>query len=186
MTEDRDQDRGLSTYSVVVFYLLFAGAAVLWDIVRSGPTHLRFFDGDTWVRDLVLGLGVGLAVVVLSRIGRRFLAPIRRLESDLAEALGPLSHLDVFVYALMSSVAEEMFFRGAMQPSLGLALTAVIFGFVHGGYLGRLWIWSLFALLIGFAFGWMFEYTTNLCAPVVAHFVVNGINLRFLTNERVG
>jgi membrane protease YdiL (CAAX protease family) len=181
-----DEDLSPSTVSVVVFYLCFVAAALLWDFLRTGPSELIFYQGQTLLRDLMMGLGVGLCVVLLSRLGSRFVAPIRKLESDLAQVLGRLSYTDVFVYALMSSVGEEMFFRGAMQPAWGLLATALIFGFVHGGYVGRLWIWSLFALAIGFAFGWMFEYTTNLCAPIVAHFVVNGINLRLLTREQVG
>jgi len=175
-----------STTMVAVFYLFFMGAAVLWDFLRTGSLRLVFYEESTLLRDLAMGVAVGLAVVLLSRLGSRFVAPIRKLELELAGVLGKLSNGDIFVYALMSSVGEEMFFRGAMQPAWGLLATALIFGFVHGGYVGRLWIWSLFALVIGFVFGWMFEYTTNLCAPIVAHFVVNGINLRLLTREQAG
>ena len=180
------EDLAPSAASVAVFYLCFVGAALLWDFLRTGPSGLVFYQEQTLLRDLMMGAGAGLVVVLLSRLGSRFVAPIRKLESELAQVLGKLSHRDVFVYALASSVGEEMFFRGVMQPAWGLLATALIFGFVHGGYVGRLWIWSLFALVIGFAFGWMFEYTTNLCAPIVAHFVVNGINLRLLTREQVG
>jgi membrane protease YdiL (CAAX protease family) len=38
-------------------------------------------------------------------------------------------------------------------------------------------LWSVYAVLMGFAFGWLYEWTGQLVAPIAAHVIVNGINL---------
>jgi len=60
-------------------------------------------------------------------------------------------------------------------------ITSLVFGFVHGGFIGRMWLWSVFALLMGLALGGLQAHTGALAAPIVAHFVVNLVNLHRLT-----
>ena len=43
--------------------------------------------------------------------------------------------------------------------------------------------WTVFAVVVGYCFGVMFEATGNLLAPVVAHVVINGINLPALVAQ---
>ena len=96
---------------------------------------------------------------------------------ELKRALGTLRHWEVVLFAVCSGIGEELLFRGALQFEIGLLWATFIFAFLHGGFRGTLRIWSFFALLAGFVFGGMMEYTSSVVAPIVAHVTVNGINL---------
>ena len=48
-----------------------------------------------------------------------------------AAALGPLSLAECWLLALVSGVAEEAFFRGALQPQVGLLAASLLFGAAH-------------------------------------------------------
>jgi len=70
-----------------------------------------------------------------------------------------------------------MFFRGALQPAVGIVWASLIFGACHFLPRRELALWSLYAVVMGFAFGWLFETTGHLVAPIAAHALVNGVNL---------
>ena len=41
--------------------------------------------------------------------------------------------------------------------------------------------WTVFAIAVGFLFGFLYEWTGNLIAPIAAHTLVNAVNLRLLS-----
>lgn len=167
-------------WTVTAFYGALALIALVWDAYRTDVSEVIFWSTSTAPRDALIGIGAGALVVALSRLLEATWAPARRLASELHRQIGPLSNGDVLVYALTSSVAEEIFFRGAMQPALGWVATSIVFGVLHGGFTPRLWFWSLFALAMGFLLGWVALWTGNLLAPILTHFVTNLCNLRAL------
>lgn len=136
---------------------------------------------------VALGMAVGLAVVLLSRVMGRRSARARGAEEAFQEALQMVRPEDVFALAVMSALAEEIFFRGFLQPHLGLEVTALIFGLVHIPWDRRLlpW-WSLAALVMGWVLGWMMEVTGTLLAPTLAHFTINFFNLHHLLRPQPG
>jgi hypothetical protein len=91
----------------------------------------------------------------------------------------------VLVLAVLSAVGEEMLFRGLLQPYVGLGLQAVLFGLLHQMPGPSRWVWVAWAALVGFGLGAIFELTGSLAGPVVAHAVVNGMNLSFLKHHDV-
>jgi membrane protease YdiL (CAAX protease family) len=130
-----------------------------------------------------LGAGTGLAVVLVSRALSAW-GPMSRLEDALRETLGPLDTLTITVLAVTSSVGEEILFRGAIQPVLGLWLTAVVFGLLHGGTMRRFRVWVVFAILVGLLFGALAAYTGDLLAPILCHFTINFFNLHHLARTK--
>lgn len=130
--------------------------------------------------DLVLGLVTGALVVAVS-------AALTRtgwgaaLSRALGTLLGPLTRRDCLVLAVLSGVGEEAFFRGALQPQVGLVAASVIFGLAHLVPRRDLAPWCLFSFAAGLLLGLLFERTGNLLAPGVAHVVVNAVNLRLLS-----
>ncbi|MGB5812990.1 MAG: CPBP family intramembrane glutamic endopeptidase [Polyangiales bacterium] len=128
-----------------------------------------------------LGLGAALGVLVVastpSLVAR--VAWARALQRELKPMVANLSHRDIFWLALASGTAEELFFRGAMQPALGLWATSLIFGAVHVGPRGVFLAWALWASIMGLALGAIFELTGALSGCVVAHVWINLRNLRF-------
>ncbi len=132
-----------------------------------------------WLR-VASGLVVGGLMVWLSRLWIRRSVAGRRLAGELGDRLGPLSHRTAWGLALVSSIAEEMLFRGALQAQFGLLVASLLFGAAHFLPGPGLRLWSVYALGGGLALGALFEWTGDLLAPLLAHLVVNGLNLGWL------
>jgi membrane protease YdiL (CAAX protease family) len=131
---------------------------------------------------LSLGLGLSLALLVVG------VTPVlvkrtkwaRALHAELAEVISPLSSGEIISLAVASGVAEELFFRGAMQPAWGLIITSVIFGAVHVGPKPVFFAWSMWAFVMGLTLGLIFELTGVLWGPVLAHVWINQRNMAFI------
>jgi len=167
------------------FYGVLLVAAWLWrsawlgePLLYASPEAARA--GLALGRDAVVGLLAAGVVIGLSHQLTEHTRGGRALARGLAALLGPLEMRHVVVLALVSGVAEEAFFRGALQPRVGLFWASVIFGVVHFIPRPEFRLWTLFSLLAGFLLGFLFEATGNLVAPVVTHVVVNGVNLALL------
>ena len=99
--------------------------------------------------------------------------------------IGKRSLRDCIVLAVASGLVEEAFFRGALQPRLGLVVASLVFGLAHFVPKRELLPWSGFAIGMGFLLGGLFIATGNLVAPVVTHVGLNAVNLKRL-GDRYG
>ena len=168
------------------FYLVLAIAGVIWIGSSQGSIPLALFlDPASWWVDAGLGLAGGLALVTLWDLGRRFVPAMRQLEDLLAGHLGPLDASEAFALALISGFAEEVFFRGAVQTSWGFFWATAIFTLMHSGSERVLRWWTLFAFAAALVFGGLTLYRGSILAAVVAHVVVNAVNLRRLAARRL-
>lgn len=128
----------------------------------------------------VLGIAVGVVVVLLSRVAVRRFDWARALHHNFRELLGPLTSREILIMALASAIGEELLFRGALQPWLGIWPQAVIFALLHIGPRRSFLPWTLSAFALGIAFGYMFEWTGDLGGPIVAHFTINYLNFHYI------
>lgn len=85
--------------------------------------------------------------------------------------------VNILMIAILPALAEEIVFRGALQPVMtnllrnkhaGVIISAVVFAAIHMQFYGFL---PRFAL--GLAFGYLFLWSSNLWLPITAHFVNN-------------
>ena len=159
------------------------GAAVVFAavVIGTGPPLLRV----PWYRDMAALLK-------------------RMLTHD--DLLGPeLDASRALPIAAYSSLGEEAFFRGFIQPYLilklsgwlgsapgdplpvllGVAAASLLFGLVHFPVLRELRPWTLFAVLAGAGFGLLGAYSGSLLAPVLAHFLINWRNLVWLAKSEL-
>jgi membrane protease YdiL (CAAX protease family) len=168
-------------------YSLLALAAVVWRALADGEPVWRAPGAGAAPGRLAVhvlaGVAVGLAVVAVSRAWTRRTRTGQALARALAEALGPLSARSVWALALASGVAEEAFFRGALQPRVGWLAASVLFGLAHLVPRRDLAPWALFAVAVGGLLGALFDATGDLAAPAVAHVLVNGLNLGWLARR---
>ncbi len=129
---------------------------------------------------LALGLAFGALVV----LGTRVLVPRFAWARDLHQELRPIargiSGTGIIVVAILSALGEELLFRGVLQPWLGLVPQALLFGVMHQVRGRSRWVWVGWATLVGLALGAIFELTGSLVGPLVAHAVINGLNLMYL------
>lgn len=174
--------------AALVFYGLLLAAALVWTqlegrspwFASDGAAH----QGVRWLWDVSLGLAVGAAWVIGSRALTLASASGRALADALARLLGRPSWAACLALAATSGVAEEAFFRGALQPRVGLVAASLLFALAHFAPRREFLPWPLFALAAGLSFGLLFDATGNLVAPVVAHAGVNALNLRWLASRR--
>ena len=172
----------------LLFYGVMAVVAIVW---RQGFYGESIFLADpagdpSQVKHLSatgLGVLVGGGVVLLSHLMTSFTRWGEDLARVLAETLGFLSIPNALLLALASGLAEEMLFRGALQPRVGLILASVLFGAMHFVPRREFLPWTGFAVACGLLFGAIFDWTGSLAAPVAAHVIVNGVNLAMLVRR---
>lgn len=169
---------------VLVLYLALASAGVAWSTLRGDGTVWRLHgreDTQTLI-GIVAGALIGLGFVFASRYATHRWEWGRALHRDMRALLGPLPGHEVLVLAIASSLGEEIFFRGALLPSVGLWTSSAIFALLHIGPKLRFLPWTFSSLVAGLVFGQLFLWTGDLSGPVVAHFTVNALNLRYLSS----
>jgi membrane protease YdiL (CAAX protease family) len=167
----------------LIFYAALFAAALVWAWLAGRPLAWLSDGGapGALLRDAGAGL---LAAAVVVRLSRELTDRTRwgeQLARTLAAGLGPLSLAQCWLLALVSGVAEESFFRGALQPQVGLVAASLLFGAAHFVPRRELLLWTGFSIAAGFLLGWLYQTSGGLLAPVVAHTAINGVNLRRLT-----
>lgn len=175
-----DEDTALDLL-VVLFYLPVALGSLLYLGWTGGRYALWARTiGEHPVRDALIGAAFGLGVALASRA----LVPLtpwsREMARALAASIGRRSWLTCLVIAVSSAIGEELLFRGVLQERLGIAIATVLFAAAHFPAERALWPWPLLALPIGLAFGGLYTWSGAVCAPIVAHAVINLVNLRQL------
>lgn len=168
-------------------YLVLAVAGGVWIGIRDGfISRALFYDAGAWGHHLLAGVVAAGALLLAWELGRRTLPLARDLEAQLGRVLGSIDRQEALALAVLSGFAEELFFRGAVQgafTTLGWLWAALLFALLHTGP-GRVYrLWSLFAFVAGVVFGLLTAWTGNLLAAVVAHTLVNAVNLGRLAEE---
>lgn len=123
-----------------------------------------------------IGLVVLLATSAISMIVLpldRIFASIGLVKNFMARTLGGISIWSAVGLSLMSAVSEEILFRGALQPLIGIPLAVTAYVVIHAGPHGIFSAWSLQSIALGAAFSTIFEQTGNLLLVIVIHFFVN-------------
>jgi membrane protease YdiL (CAAX protease family) len=176
--------------TVVVAYALLGLLA--WGLSAA------FGDGNPWshaspwialgepVRtgaSLLLGLALAAILVASTRIAVQRFTFAQRLHSDLRPVAQNLTVPSVVLIAVLSSLGEELFFRGFLAPRIGILAQALIFGMAHQVSGPSRWVWVAWACLVGVCFGFLFLLTGSLAGPIAAHAAVNAYNLIFLRNH---
>lgn len=170
---------------------LYGAMALLGLLIAAGrgdPDVYHFGATPRWplLAGPLAGVAFGLAVVGLTRLATRHWQWARDLHTSFHDLLGPLTGREILILALASAIGEEVLFRGALLPWFGPWLQAVVFALLHVGPGKRFLPWTVSALAMGAAFGWLTVWTTNLGAPIAAHFLINFLNLRYIVGESFG
>ena len=134
-----------------------------------------------WIDPLAGVAGAGALLLAWWAARRWGIA--RQLETTLRERLGPLTATEALGLALLSGVAEEVFFRGAVQPAWGFYPATLIFAALHSGRGRAMMLWTTSALAAGAVLGALMLWRGSLFAPIVCHTLVNAVQLRRLLVE---
>jgi membrane protease YdiL (CAAX protease family) len=172
--------------AVAVYALLGLGAfgAVLWWRHGWAFEHpAPWLPLEPGVREgysLVLGLAFGTLVVVSTRVMVKKLAWAQALHAELRPVARAMTRPSIIALALASAIGEELFFRGLLEPWLGLVPQALVFGIVHQLRGPSRWVWVAWATVTGLLLGAVFHLSGSLVGPMVAHALINGLNLDFM------
>jgi membrane protease YdiL (CAAX protease family) len=129
---------------------------------------------------VVLGGALAAVTIASTRVLVARAAWARRLRADFRALLADAGPGDAAWLALTSGIGEELLFRGALLPWWGLGLSSLAFGALHVGPARRFLAWTAWATLMGALFGAIYLATGHLEGCVLAHVLVNLVNLRFV------
>ncbi|MDF3066448.1 MAG: uncharacterized protein K0R38_2049 [Polyangiaceae bacterium] len=178
--------------SVAYAFVALGALAVGHGFERSS----LFYYADPWLPltgveahafSLLLGAAFAGAVVVTTRALVESTDFAKNLHRDLRPMTNGLDPTGIAVIATLSSLAEELVFRGLLMPWLGawgVGLQAVLFGLAHAQLSGpSRWVWVAWASAVGLVLGVMFGLTGSLLGPLLAHALINGLNLLYLQSH---
>lgn len=131
----------------------------------------------------VLGLALAVAVIATTRVAVARFRWARRLHRELRPVARDLSLSHILLLAGLSSLGEELLFRGLATPLAGVLLSAVLFGLAHQIKGPSRWVWAGWATGVGAGLGAIFALTGSLVGPLLAHAIVNAVNLSYLRDH---
>ncbi len=148
--------------------------------------------GSGWMYQVYRGLLFGLiaALNMLWLINTPLLKDSRNFFTRIIQG-ADLRLIDLIFLSLAAGIGEELFFRGGLQPYLGIWLTAFVFIVLHGYINPFDWQMSLYGVLmivISAGLGYLFEYI-GLFAAISAHFIIDlilFIKFRYYVKEPIG
>jgi len=160
------------------FYGLMFGAAALWRFLADGSFVLQpASPRDSLEVELALVAGLAALEVLLLTVGSRLSRGIRSFERALARIIGSLSWPEALLLAAVSALGEESFFRGALQPAIGLWPATLLFAAAHVPLRKELVLWPLYALVVGIVLGVLRSLSGDVWSAVAGHFLVNAVGL---------
>ena len=135
--------------------------------------------------DYMAAAGIVIASVLFlllcQKLMEDFFPSYAGFKRRLAPLFGGVGLLGAFWLALISAIAEEILFRGAIQPFLGLWFTSFIFGLLHLDPEGGISAWTAWAVVAGILLGAVVQVTGSLWPAMAIHFIVNFIGILSLT-----
>lgn len=153
------------------------GFEICWWYHKNIAVLFHLHDAD-WRFFLRISV-IGIAFLTLGQFLLEDAFPsYRRLKMTFAQIFKGLNFGQIVVLALLSSFGEELLFRGAMQPFLGVWFTSAIFAIMHVDPDGRSPIWTIWAFIGGLVMGFAVKSTGSLWPAILIHFGVNLISIR--------
>jgi membrane protease YdiL (CAAX protease family) len=105
---------------------------------------------------------------------------LRHFQRDLRTRLLPLlAHIrfiDALMLACLAGLSEEVFFRGVLQPEIGMVWASLAFGLLHA--LSMTYV--LWATAMGGYLGYLAHWSGSLWPPIVAHSVIDLVGLWYI------
>ncbi len=165
----------VGTQGLLILVAWLASRAMQLDISWGDPS-----------RDIAIGL---LAAFVLAATNYALLEHLPAswivdgVRAVYHELLIPLfsrvSRPGLVLIGIAAGIGEEWFFRGVLQPIVGLAPASVLFGLAHVGG-SRMLPFGIWATAMGFVLGGLAIVTGGLLAPIVAHAVYDIVALEYI------
>lgn len=135
------------------------------------------------VMSALLGLLLATVLIAATRVTVPRYEWARRLHLELRPVARDLTAGQILLVAGLSSLGEELLFRGLLTPTIGVLGSALLFGLAHQMKGPSRWVWVGWATVVGGALGAIFAATGSLVGPLLAHAIVNAVNLAYLRDH---
>ena len=171
-------------------------SAVIWLVIGNLIIHfiqernlaVIFFGGSNVLIQVGVGVGTGTLIGVAGA-GLIRIPSFRKILDEYAIIRQVkefnLTPPQIVYISLVAGISEEILFRAAIQPVLGIWLTSIIFIGIHGYIrfesLNHI-LYSLFTFLLSMALGVLFIYF-GLISAITAHFIYDAIVLYDITRN---
>ena len=137
-------------------------------------------DGQPVAAQIGWGITFGLAISITSSVIVLFFPPFSSLRRQVLELLSrlDLSALNPLWFGLAAGIGEELLFRGALQPIVGVWWASLIFTLAHfrtGQFHSMNWqklIYATSVFIAGLFLGYVFS-EIGLIAAIVTHATVD-------------
>lgn len=165
--------------------LVFGGLGAYFIPFVRESGFLEFLTGSkTILLQLVVGLGFG---VVTANAGWQIveLPKLYKTKIFFSQIIRPmkLNHLQILIISVCAGIGEELFFRGAIQPLLGIWTTSILFVLLHG-YLNPfnlpLTFYGIYMVLVIGVMG-LFTEHIGIVSAMIAHTTIDYILLQKLS-----
>lgn len=164
---------------------LILGAAGVGVFIRRnfGPAAARlgFVRPAWWHLPLALaGAGAFLALATGSAALNHLWAPsvANQVDATTQHLFGQLNNpIGIAGLALIPGICEELLFRGALQPRLGILATALLFASIHTQYGLSVDTAGIFVIALGLGLIRKYTNTTTSCACHVTYNLLAGVGL---------
>jgi membrane protease YdiL (CAAX protease family) len=124
--------------------------------------------------ELMVGVGLGVFLSITAILICNHIASFKSLFDWVVKVIfKPLSIAEIFIVSALVSFAEELFFRGAIQPLIGILPTSIIFAVLHMGFFHRLLPYGVYTFLLSLILGYLFMRTGSLLSPISCHFSID-------------
>jgi membrane protease YdiL (CAAX protease family) len=101
------------------------------------------------------------------------------LEGAIFPLVRQASLAELLLGAAMAGFSEELFFRGLLQPWIGLPAASLVFGLLHGPS-RELWPLAVWATGAGALLGLVYSATENLLLPTLVHALYDAAALLYV------
>ena len=178
------------------FFLLglftLLGFTSLGGLVIEQFQDVRFFSlfqtTTPWYSQIGLGFIYGTAAALIGWfiVTRPFLGDTQSFFAKLIQDLN-LSIPDILFISFCAGAGEEILFRGAIQPYLGVWITAILFVAIHG-YLNpknwRISVYGAYMCLVIGGMGYLCEFF-GITTAIAAHFAIDVVLLMALVRVKL-
>ena len=173
----RVHPRVLAGYGTALGALMVAAAWVL-GVVFGSQSLAIWFPTRRWWLDVLLGAGIGVAFALSAWFLQQRIPALRRIEQILLASLDmrAMRWHHIVLFSVLAGVPEELLFRGALQPLLGMLGAAIIFGALHAITPS----YFLYASTAGLLLGALREWRGGLWASMAAHTAIDALMFALL------
>lgn len=177
---------GMSLASMVIYLAI---ATLLFYFFHEQGLFAIFFEGEAWWLQILTGTGAGIAaalVIIFFSTRQPMMGVLDDFTIFRVISKSNFTRTDRAQISFFAGTGEEILFRGAIQPLIGIWLTSIIFVAIHGYFKFKSAGHILFGVLLfglSMLLGVLYEMS-GIYAAIAAHAVYDLVLLWWVQERK--